>query len=268
MRQRPFVAIEKREGETPLQALERCRGERPRLLDVPLTYAGRLDPMASGRLLILIGDECKRRKTYDALDKEYEFEVLLEIASDTGDILGLAREGEMHTVTAPMARQAARTLLGAHSLPYPIYSSKAVDGKPLFQHAHDGTLGDIVLPETKMSVYALRFTGMRTIDDAALLSDIERRIGYLETTETGRVGSDFRKGVIMEKWRDLLHDTQRVYTILSFRTTVSSGTYIRALAPLIAEKLGTIGLAYSIRRTRIGRYHPLYKNLGYWSRQY
>ena len=53
-----FVTLEKAVGETPLSALERHRGEHPELLGIPMAYAGRLDPMASGKLLVLIGDEC------------------------------------------------------------------------------------------------------------------------------------------------------------------------------------------------------------------
>jgi tRNA U55 pseudouridine synthase TruB len=84
-----YALIEKNVGVTPLQAIETFRKEKPELKDLPLTYAGRLDPMAGGKLLVLIGDECKRREKYDGLDKEYEFEVLLGFASDSGDVLGL-----------------------------------------------------------------------------------------------------------------------------------------------------------------------------------
>ena len=49
----PYILIEKREGQTPLQALDELRIARPELAEVSLTYAGRLDPMASGKLLVL-----------------------------------------------------------------------------------------------------------------------------------------------------------------------------------------------------------------------
>jgi len=55
-----FVTIEKEVGKTPLQCVEKLRNSKPYLNDVSLAYAGRLDPMASGKLLILIGDECKK----------------------------------------------------------------------------------------------------------------------------------------------------------------------------------------------------------------
>ena len=95
---RRYEIVEKSVGETPLQALEAFR-ERERLGGIPLTYAGRLDPMASGKLLILIGDECKKRDTYTGLDKRYRFEVLFGARTDTGDILGITER----TVTAHIA---------------------------------------------------------------------------------------------------------------------------------------------------------------------
>src|SRR3989344_4155540 len=83
--------IKKVLGETPLQALERLRVEKDFPHDLAMTYAGRLDPMAEGKLLILTGEDCKRRERYDGLDKEYVFEIAFGIESDTGDILGISK---------------------------------------------------------------------------------------------------------------------------------------------------------------------------------
>ena len=43
-------------GLTPLQAIHKLTTERPELKQFPITYAGRLDPMAEGLLLLLVGD--------------------------------------------------------------------------------------------------------------------------------------------------------------------------------------------------------------------
>ena len=105
------VIIHKNLGETPLEALERFRLEQIKKSDnnlisnstkldsvtdnsinwkkIPMTYAGRLDPVAEGELLILIGEECKNKEKYLGLDKEYEVEILLGLTTDTYDILGL-----------------------------------------------------------------------------------------------------------------------------------------------------------------------------------
>ena len=56
-----FVMLDKAVGQTPLQCMEAWRNEVGISADIPLTYAGRLDPMASGKLLILVGEECKKK---------------------------------------------------------------------------------------------------------------------------------------------------------------------------------------------------------------
>ena len=93
-KQEKAVFVNKQPGETPLEALARYRATRPDLVaTTPMTYAGRLDPMASGTLLVLVGDECKNKDAYLGLDKEYEIEVLFGISTDTQDALGIATLG-------------------------------------------------------------------------------------------------------------------------------------------------------------------------------
>ena len=132
--------IEKELGESPLQALERFRASDPRLADVPLTYAGRLDPMAEGKLLVLIGEECKRKEEYLRLDKEYAFEILFGVSSDTGDVLGMPEACGLPPLKEDEVLKAAEGMTGGHRLPYPAFSSKPVGGKPLFEHALGGRL--------------------------------------------------------------------------------------------------------------------------------
>lgn len=43
-----FVVLEKPTGETPLMAIKRWKIANPEYSEVPASYAGRLDPMASG----------------------------------------------------------------------------------------------------------------------------------------------------------------------------------------------------------------------------
>lgn len=57
-----WATVEKAVGETPLVAVERLRESLRIPAGVPMAYAGRLDPMASGRLLVLIDDEWKSKK--------------------------------------------------------------------------------------------------------------------------------------------------------------------------------------------------------------
>ena len=83
-----IIILNKKEGETPLESLENFRSKNSKYFNLPMTYAGRLDPMASGLLLILAGEEVKNKEKYLNLEKEYEFEVLFGFSTDTHDILG------------------------------------------------------------------------------------------------------------------------------------------------------------------------------------
>jgi tRNA pseudouridine(55) synthase len=260
-----YATVAKIEGETPLQALEKFRHERG-LSGVPLTYAGRLDPMAEGKLLILIGDECKKKNEYLGLDKEYEFEILFGLSSDTGDILGLVNSCEMQVNVTPNTLSGViRGMPTRFSQPYPPYSSKTVDGEPLFVHARRGTAPS-ALPRKEVRIHRLEHVGTRSMSGEGLMASVIERIGTLRIDDTDNPYGDFRRDEVLERWRRALLPGAE-YTVGQFRATVSSGTYIRSLAPLIADRAGSCGLAYSIRRTKIGRYIPL-GAAGFWPRTY
>ncbi|MDB5238526.1 MAG: truB [Candidatus Kaiserbacteria bacterium] len=255
-----YAVIEKAVGETPLEALESFRQEQPELKGVPLTYAGRLDPMASGKLIILCGEECQDRSAYDALDKEYEFEVLFGCATDTGDVLGLPQAvPETQRYSAKKLISMCTALRGVHTVPYPAFSSKTVSGIPLFEYALKNTLHTIEIPTTEMNLYAIRYESIRTISGTVLLERILSKIVLLRSNE-------FRSDMIGKKWSELLGNNDKQYAIAKFRAVVSSGSYIRTLASMIAREAGTDGIAYSIHRSKVGKYQPLFLGKGFWKK--
>lgn len=265
---RKFTVVEKRLGETPLQVLNRFRKENDGFASMPLTYAGRLDPMASGKLLILIGEECKNRKKYDKLDKEYEFEVLLGVESDSGDVLGLPTLCPCPDLSEKKIKYMSKHLRGRQSLSYPVFSSKTVQGKPLFEHFYDGTLDEINIPQAQTRVFNIRLQGIKKIESSELLVLIESKISKLSVEAyKDRKGADFRRDDILEAWRKLLGVERREFQIARLRATVSSGTYIRSLSAKLGKDLGSCALAYSIRRTKIGKFMPIASS-GFWLKKY
>ena len=52
-------------------------------------FCGRLDPMARGKILLLINDECKKMPLYLNNNKTYQFEICFGFQTDTDDFLGL-----------------------------------------------------------------------------------------------------------------------------------------------------------------------------------
>jgi len=243
--------LDKKVGETPLAALERARKHRRIAPEVPLAYAGRLDPMASGKLLILVGDECKRQTEYHALDKEYEVEVLLGLGSDTGDILGIIEKGPV-PVSVGDVRKLLPSFVGPYTSPYPAYSSKTVEGKPLFQWTLEGRLNEIEVPLQTGHLRRIEYKGMRRISSASLMRYVEKKIGTLvPVLEASKaLGRDFRKVEALASWKKALGPDERL-RIVKIRVRTSAGVYMRTLAEDIGNRLGTRALALSIRRTRI-----------------
>ncbi len=265
-----YKTIEKLIGETPLVALERLRKESELSLIIPLAYAGRLDPMASGKLLILIGDECKVQEKYHKFDKEYQVELLFGTQSDTGDILGLLSHCNTKTYTEHEIKKVLKSLAGNIELPYPKFSSRTVKGKPLHTWTLEGRLNEIEIPIKNSRIHKLSFNTLRSVSKNEILDTVRTKIETIPevTDQKKALGADFRRDDVRRSWNQFEKEGNLEYQILSFTCIASSGTYMRSLAEEIAKRLGTCGLAYSIHRTKIGRYFSFSQKLGFWLRKF
>lgn len=260
--------INKNIGETPLEALERFRsqcmqsgepcsngrsstGTKYSWKEVPLTYAGRLDPMAEGQLMILIGDECKEKEKFLNLNKEYEVEVLFGIKTDTYDALGIVEERPLHDTEIKLSQignlmnqEYLNKYIGKFVQQYPSYSSKTVGGKQLHELARIGALPE-EMPTREVEIYSIEMLGNKIvpIESEELLSIIVSRIGLVK--------GDFRQDQIIEAWIQLLKNYQTAWPLVKIRVRCSSGTYMRSLADRIGQDLGVGAIALSINRTKI-----------------
>lgn len=313
-----FIMLDKAVGETPLSCAEAYRTEHPELEGVSMAYAGRLDPMASGKLLVLLGEECKNQTAYHSLDKEYEFSVLLGVGSDSHDVLGRLsthspitpplsgalraaksshtpskggvtdsfsqQESESselsdrvnHGLAAPSALSeglaaVASSLTGNIELPYPHFSAKTVQGKPLHMWTLEGRLNEIDIPTKESTVYSLKLDSIETKSRAEVCAEARAKIDSIpEVTEARKaLGNDFRRVDVRQDWENISHDASLPdsYHIAHFTCLASSGTYMRTLAHLIGKRLtpSTPSLAWRIHRTKIGTFD--FKNQT-WKKQF
>lgn len=251
-----YITLHKEVGQTPLECVEIWRKIRPDLDGVPLAYAGRLDPMASGKLLILVGEECKHQENYHSLDKEYTFEILFGANSDSGDVLGLISESGEKVVPEDSLKQLLPTMIGEIELPYPIFSSKTVKGKPLHTWALEGRLSEIIIPTKKSEIYKLEMKECRNITRAELVDYATEKIELIPKVTDLRkaIGNDFRRPDIRKSWAEFAKNGSGddIFTVAKIFCVASSGTYMRTLAEIIPQKLQSTGLAYSITRNEIG----------------
>lgn len=264
-----YLILEKAIGETPLSCAEAYRAEHPELEGVSMAYAGRLDPMASGRLLILLGEECKNQTNYHGLDKEYGFSILLGIESDSLDVLGRLTANKTQNPLEDDLEPIVREFIGKTELPYPRFSSKTVQGKPLHTWTMEDRLDEIEIPTKSSKIYELEFIKTEILPREDVVKKALKKVNSIPpVTELRKaIGNDFRRVDVRKDWSGILKDNSLpgYYEILHFRCIASSGTYMRTLASEIAKKLGTIGLAWHIHRTKIGTFNSV-NNI--WTKEY
>jgi tRNA pseudouridine(55) synthase len=241
--------INKKEGETPLFAMEEYRKEKGILKEVSLTYAGRLDPMASGLLIVLEGDEVFNKEKYNNLKKTYKFQILFGFSTDTGDILGKVKNHKSESksnISEEEIQKILKSFIGKQEQNYPMYSSKTVKGIPLWQYAREN-LDLKEIPKHEIEIFDLKLNNFETKKGKDILLNIENRIKKLS--------GDFRQEEIINSWKETLKDfLEQEFVVAECVADVSSGTYIRVLSESIGEKLNTQSLAFSIERIQIGEY--------------
>jgi len=246
-----YILLDKPITLSPLQAINKLKILNPKLQNQKVGYAGRLDPMAEGLLLLLIGDENKKRKQYERLDKEYEFEVLLGIETDSYDILGLIEKiheedleiRNLELEISKVLNKITRTL----EQPYPPYSATRVNGKPLYYWAREGKIDQVTIPRKKITIHSLELNTVTPVKMSDIYPEVVSRIQAVK--------GKFRQTKIIKKWNQTVEQYSNLaIKQLSFNISCSSGTYVRSIAHQIGQKLGFGGIAYTIKRIMIGPY--------------
>ena len=242
------VNLYKKLGETPRERLERLRVQKPHFEHEVLSYAGRLDPMAEGVMLCLVGSANNRRDEFLDLSKEYTLDVLFGFSTDTYDVLGkITDTGETAQITRKKVEAGLNEFRGMLSQEYPPYSSKTVEGKSLFQWAREGVIGTLVLPRRTVTIYDIILEQLYKVKEPQLLAYIEEGVE--------KVNGDFRQEEVMRLWkRNLKTAGDREFVCATIKISCSSGTYARAIASGLGKYLGTPALALHILRTKVGEF--------------
>ncbi len=267
-----ILSLYKPPGITPYQLIQQFRKDYPEYKERKIGYAGRLDPLAHGVMLLMIGEATKEKDTYLNLPKEYEFEIVFGLETDTYDVLGvlqdtyvIARNEERMTKQSPKASKKVRGLprslsvarndvatfiqskLGKQIQFYPPYSSKTVAGKPLYWWARQNKLSEITIPTREIEIFSFALLSLGTINKQLLQTKIMEAIQG--------VTGDFRQEMIQKRWGEFFATTK----VTSFSTarckiSCSSGTYVRGLTHELGEQLGTGAITLEILRTKVGEY--------------
>ena len=263
-------------GLSPLQAVDKFRLKHREYSKVKMGYAGRLDPMAEGVLLVLVGEENKKIRKYLGYDKEYRAEILIGLKSDSCDVLGMVSAHTISTQLAPAIcdnssrppsqdsqiaearppslkdgvsvevdekalKKKLKMLRGRYEQKIPAYSSYRVKGHPMFYYALKGEKIEDVKKE--VNIQGIKINSIYSIGSGKLLKYV---LGKID-----KVDGEFRQKLVKEKWRGVLDGSDERFVVVDVTLNVSSGTYIRAIADDFGSGFGG-GLLLSLKRTRVG----------------
>ncbi len=245
-----IIKWDKKYTETLAETLKRFRLENPEYENEKITYAGRLDPMAEGLVILLTGIDVYKKDNFLGMGKIYEIDFMFGPETDTYDILGLCTNNSTSFVNIDIESLESKLNkhIGKFQQKYPPFSSKPVSGKPLFFWARENRLNEIEIPEKEIEIYSISHYRNIEIPIVKLKNSMIKNIQ--------NVIGDFRQSDIIEKWLDYFNKNRHLSHIKIHTITVhsSSGSYMRTLINEIAKSLGTTACTIKINRKQIGDY--------------
>lgn len=227
-----ILQFDKKIGETMDEMISRFRQEYSIGDKTKIAYAGRLDPLAFGKIIILTDKDIYDKEKYCGKDKTYTCWIVHGFQTDTYDIMGKIT-GE--NIWEPVYNDVEEF---EYEQQYPMYSSIYViqDGmrKPLWYYEKNN-IKVVNMPSKKVKLISgEKITDDISISSIELLRLIKDRIEQVKK-------DTYRQDEIIALWQDKL-DVNKNYTISKWKFTITSGGYIR----YIANKMG--GCCYDIER--------------------
>ena len=130
-------------------------------------HAGTLDPLATGLLVVLLGDATKLSNYLLEEDKEYVAKVLIGKSTPTWDLesdFDEIKKIDKDLINEESIDKALESLTGVISLPVPSHSAVKVDGKKLYEKARRGKDVDVIMRDNTISKIT-RISDVEYVDD-------------------------------------------------------------------------------------------------------
>ncbi len=244
-----IIQWNKRYTETLNETLKRFRKEKQEFNDEKVTYAGRLDPMAEGLVILLTGDDVYKKNDFLNMDKVYMVDFIFGLETDTYDILGILNKRFCSTsfIDEDLLMKVLKKNIGIFNQKYPPYSSKPVNGKPLFAWARENKLNEIIIPTKEVEIYSIEYLGKKKI----IKDDFKKYI----IKNIKAVNGDFRQNEILDRWKDYFIGNKNTIMVYSIKVEASSGAYMRSLIHKIGQAMNKPSISVKIKRIRVGKYY-------------
>jgi tRNA U55 pseudouridine synthase TruB len=215
-----IVEFIKNIGETMNQTIDRFKKEY--LIDdkTKIAFAGRLDPLAFGKIILLTDNDIYKKELYCGKNKLYRCTIIHGIQTDTYDVMGKIvsyKEWE------PLFENVENV---DYDQIYPMYSSINViqNGmrKPLWYYEKNNIKVEKMPSKEIKLIYGKKIDNDEIISSEELLKIIEDRISKV-TKDT------FRQDDIISIWKSEIQKYSEI-KLSKWEFKISSGGYIRYLA--------------------------------------
>lgn len=117
-------------------------------------HTGTLDPFASGLMILLVGDACKKASQYSRLDKVYRAVIRLGQTSITGDPEGEITNISSRPIDKLQIEKVLKRFIGEIKQKPPAFSAIKVNGQRAYKLARQGMAVDV--PERLITIYSLK----------------------------------------------------------------------------------------------------------------
>lgn len=236
-------------GKTPLGVIKQLKALYPEKYEAEkMSYAGRLDPLAHGVLILLVGEENKKRRTHEKTDKDYSFRAIFGIETDTYDVLGFPKVIDIEKkITEKDINKELENFKGTVQQQIPAFSSYIINKKPLHYWARTNQLEGIEIPKRDVKISHIELVELKKVKVEDIATEIIEQVKSVEGI--------FRQDEIVPKWEKVLEDNKdKELYIAEFKSSVTTGTYVRSIVHDLGKNLGVGGSAMNIYRTRVDEY--------------
>ena len=216
-------------------------------------HAGTLDPLATGVLLVCIGKATKLAEELQSHDKEYVAGITFGATTPSYDLeKEIDRFFPYEHITANAVAEALPGFIGEQDQIAPLFSAKSVDGVRAYElarklHAEGKTLDEAA--QELIRVARINITELELVEYAAGCGFENRTTpltagGVFKTAPDGNPTASSRINVTDNSALGLPRAVVRM--------ACSKGTYVRAFARDLGEKLGSGAHLDSLQRSRSG----------------
>lgn len=259
-------------------------------------HGGTLDPMATGVLIVGIGQGTKELPSFLSGTKTYEAVALLGSSTDTYDAEGmLLKTAKVDHITERLVESCLDRFRGEIEQTPPLYSALHMDGMRLYDYAREGKPLPRPIPQRRITVSRLECTAythdhsysppkemakaenliaerlirgehekMETLENGGPSTKRERLAERDESVERDvkRKRVEVKKAEEEEEAKEV-DDHQEKPPAITLECQVSSGTYIRSLVHDMGLSLGSAAHMVALKRQTQGPFE-LGKNVIEW----